>query len=416
MQIVHGDAVFRVAPGASPDYNSNNPLLRVLQMVERAGLAAERENYLMGSVQYLFPFEFLELWGPAAPASDVLDPRAQDSKTDFQKQNVRDFRAGDCHLVRGYASVDGWTGPFLRLSYRGGPDSRLSSASGHKLGERIKLWARVGALATEELLEVPYVPRTDRYELELWGYPGNELRERLDAKGREALERGELVARPDLVPGQLSDFERDALAERYVVQVAPGHAMHPVLPLHVEAAWADFGERFWDSREGANYQYEFNMVLRGWNHYLGVGISPNPHGGVGFLEYRNLLSNYGRYAGSGELGRSLQSWNFDATGRKDQAIRSEAFFSVDYMDLHLLKSRCGIGLHRHRDNQEIFFMMEGRAYMVVGDWCKMPARERCFEVRTLHSGELAMLKGGNLHGLMNAMDEDISLFMFGGYD
>jgi len=27
-----------------------------------------------------------------------------------------------------------------------------------------------------------------------------------------------------------------------------------------------------------------------------------------------------------------------------------------------------------------------------------------------------MLKGGNLHGLMNATDEDIQLFMFGGYD
>jgi len=37
-------------------------------------------------------------------------------------------------------------------------------------------------------------------------------------------------------------------------------------------------------------------------------------------------------------------------------------------------------------------------------------------VRTLRSGHLAMLKGGNLHGLINSTDEDISLFMFGGYD
>jgi hypothetical protein len=54
--------------------------------------------------------------------------------------------------------------------------------------------------------------------------------------------------------------------------------------------------------------------------------------------------------------------------------------------------------------------------MVVGDWCKMPERERCFEVRPLQSGHMAMLKGGNLHGLMNLTDEDASLFMFGGYD
>ena len=48
--------------------------------------------------------------------------------------------------------------------------------------------------------------------------------------------------------------------------------------------------------------------------------------------------------------------------------------------------------------------------------CKMPQRERLFEVRTLRAGHFAMLKGGNLHGLMNATDEDIHLFMFGGYD
>jgi hypothetical protein len=54
--------------------------------------------------------------------------------------------------------------------------------------------------------------------------------------------------------------------------------------------------------------------------------------------------------------------------------------------------------------------------MVVGDWCKMPERDRCLEVRTLESGHLAMLKGGNLHALMNPTDEPLSLFMCGGYD
>jgi hypothetical protein len=54
--------------------------------------------------------------------------------------------------------------------------------------------------------------------------------------------------------------------------------------------------------------------------------------------------------------------------------------------------------------------------MAVGDWCKFPERERCVEVRTLRAGELAMLRGGNLHGLMNPTDEDTLLMMFGGYD
>ena len=90
--------------------------------------------------------------------------------------------------------------------------------------------------------------------------------------------------------------------------------------------------------------------------------------------------------------------------------------AVEYMDLHVMKSRCGIGLHRHRDNQEAFLMMEGRGLMAIGDWAVHPRRERCLEIRTLRAGHLALLKGSQLHGLLNLTDEDASLFMFGGYD
>lgn len=54
--------------------------------------------------------------------------------------------------------------------------------------------------------------------------------------------------------------------------------------------------------------------------------------------------------------------------------------------------------------------------MVIGDWAKMPNRERCFEVRTLNPGHLTLLKGGNLHALINPTDQDMFVFMFGGYD
>jgi mannose-6-phosphate isomerase-like protein (cupin superfamily) len=112
----------------------------------------------------------------------------------------------------------------------------------------------------------------------------------------------------------------------------------------------------------------------------------------------------------------LRPWNFNAYGRKDLDVRRENFLAVDYMDLHILKPNCGIGLHRHRENQEAFLMLNGRGLMVIGDWCKLPERERCFEIRTLLPGSLTLLKGGQLHGLMNVTDEDGSLFMFGGYD
>jgi hypothetical protein len=104
---------------------------------------------------------------------------------------------------------------------------------------------------------------------------------------------------------------------------------------------------------------------------------------------------------------------FPAQGARE---RREAFFTVDYIDLHIVKPGCGIGLHRRRDNQEVFLPMEERAFMVVGDWCRMPNRERCLEVRTLSAGHMALLKGGNLYASINPTDEYLSLFMFGGYD
>ncbi len=416
MELVHSDQVFRVPGGTQPDYNRGNTLIRLLSVMETHGFACGRGQYLGETLEWLFPFDFLELYGPAGSNADQLDVGMQDNKTDFQKQNVRDFRLGDTVLCRGYVVAGLQIVPFLRISYRAGPDSLLARASGDVLGPTIKLHLKVGANATGQLIDVPYDPVSDRYAVELWGYPFGDLRSLLDPAGRDSLDRGALVVRNDLIQGTLGDFARDGLDDVHMVEVAPSHAMHPVLPLHVECAWADSSARFWDSRGGSNHHYEFAMIVRGWDQYLAAGVSPNPHGGVGFLEYRNLLSNYGRYAGRNELGREFDAWNFNAHGHKDHSNGAERFMAVDYMDMHLLKPECGIGLHRHRDNQEVFLMMDGRAYMVVGDWTLRPWRERCFELRTLRAGHFAMLKGGQLHGLMNPGDTDLSLFMFGGYD
>jgi len=421
MQIAHADEVIRVDPGTSPNYSTGNPLQKLLGLVQRLPLAAEREHYWPASLQHLIPFERLELYGPNSPNADVLDPRQQDDKQDFQKQNLRDFDTSDTTVTRGWVTAGGWTGLFLHLSYRGGPDSQLSRLAQGQLGESIKLWLQVGDAAVPEPVPVPYNETSDRYEVEFWGYGGDRqaLRQQLDHKGRQALDRGELRLDPDLVPGSSQDFAREAIAGQDLRQVAPANAMHPILPLHLAVAWADASEQVWDSRDGQNYQFAFNMILRGWEHFLQVGQTDNPHGGIGTLEFRNLLSNYFAFADTQALKCSLPWWSLDAFGRKGeqgQGERQEPFFPVNFMDLHALQPDCGIGLHRHRDNQEIFFMLAGRGLMVVGDWCQFPERERCFEVRTLSAGHLAMLSGGQLHALMNVTDETISLLMLGSYD
>jgi hypothetical protein len=421
MTIVSGDKVFCVKPPATTDYKPNNPLARLMSLLEAVELAAEREHYLLNQVQYLIPYDFLELYGPSGGQWDVIDPRNQDNKEDFQKQNIKDFRCTDTWLARGWATTRGdssdgdWTGPFLFLSYRAGPDSKLSQAAGHKLGPTTRVFVRIGK-GQGVKLDVPYNPSSGRYEVEIWGYSGTDLRSKLGKKGQTAFDRGGLVANPALVQGSFSDFNREGLDNRDMRTVAPNHLMHPVLPLTVELAWADKSETWWDSQNGTNYRYEFNMIYRGWDNFLQVGVSEAPHGGFGFLHFRNVLSNYFAFRDSGELGQDIEPWMFDGNGTKSPALRHQPFMAVQYMDLHVLKPECGIGIHRHRDNGEIFFLLSGTGIMVTGDWCQFPDRERAFEIRTLTAGSFSLLKPGNLHALFNVTDEDISLLMFGGYD
>ena len=447
MQIVESEIRNVVFSPQRPNYNENNPILRVVRAVERVQLAAPREAYLPDSLQYLFPYRDLALYSPAGNDAGVADPRGQENKEDFQKQNIADFKLRDLYLVRGYASAGNWVGPFLQVSYRGS-GTELERLNGGPLGPAIQMWIKVGNNAASSLVRLPYNEATDRYEVELWGFTGNDLGGALEGRARGAFDAGRLVARPDLIRGNYTDFRgapfdsdrenanRAQPDPQAVLTLgrAPDHAMHPVRALRVELAFTNANATQWDSLGGQNYRLEFNMLLRGWQNYLAVGVSPNPHGGIGYLEFRNLFSNYFGYERQrrgmlgnlweNELGRDLDWWNHDSNtwefgdrlNGKAGGSQRERFMAVDYMDLHLLQPECGIGVHRHRDNQEVFLMLHGKGMMVVGDWCQFPTRERCFEVRTMLAGDLTVCKTGQLHALYNKTDAPCELFMFGGYD
>lgn len=415
MEPVPTDPPALALSGKEPDYGLNNPLKRVIKVYEGIQLAAEREHYQQDELQALLPLESVRLYGPRPNNDQVLDFAKQDF-VDFQKQNVCDFTLGDSLIVRGWVTIDGWTGAFLRISYRGGPDSRLSQASGHTLGSSIKAFLKVGDTAAPQLLTLPYHPKSDRYELEIWADPGVPLATLLVDDALAAVQRGELITLPGVVWGTTQDFQRPEVDDKPMPYYKQGHLMHPVNPLRIELGWTDLTETYWDSRDGQNYVYEFCMIVRGWDNYLKVGPSSNPHGGIGTLQYRNLLSNYFEFQNSGELGRTPEPWSKDAFGSKDHGGRKEPFFAVDYMDLHVVHKNAGIGLHRHRDNQEIFMVLENEVVMMSGDWLEAPHRQRALEIRTLRTGHFAFLKAGQLHGLLNPTDEDVPFLMFGGYD
>jgi len=417
IQIVKEDVILDVT--GPINYNAQNPANKLLGAMEDAFVFAEDLScYLGDSLQYLFPFSHLVSYGPSGDQHAVTDPTQQDNKTDFQKQNVKDFILTDTCIIRGWVSLQGWTKPFVKISYRGDPDSILARTTQASLGTFIYAHLKIQENSAPDLIKVPYNEKTNRYEIEIWGYEGSDIDTQLSAKGIDALDKGLLIVRPDLVKGNIADFNREGLDNQDMYQVAPDNTMHPVLPLKIELAWCDQTQTHWDSQNGNNYHYTFDMLLRGWHNFIQVGVSSSPHGGTGFLHYRNLMSDYKPYSDMSEIARPLMPWMFDANGNKgaQQTVAIENFFAVSYIDLHILKPECIIGLHRHRDNQEMFHLLSGKAYMVMGDWNKFPDRERAFEIRTLLPGSFTLLKAGQLHSLINALDMDATLLMLGGYD
>jgi len=331
MDIIHSDTYVSLSPEQHPNYNDSNPLLKLMSLIETMQLSEKRQYYPAEDLQYLVPIEHLDIYGPSGSDYQILDPMQQDNKLDFQKQNIKDFITTDTFLIRGIVSLDNWTGPFIRISYRGGPDSQLSqlaSQNGETLGDHIKMWIKIGNDATNDLVIVPYNPINNRYEIELWGYNklDSNIKDKLSDKGKKSIESGELQIRPDLIHGSMDDFKREVLDDKDVSLISPDNVMHPILPLHIEVAWTDNSSKYWDSKHGDNYQYEFNMKVRGWKNFIGIGNSSNPHGGIGFLEYRNLFSNYGKYSHLMDLSRKLESWNFNAFGNKNHANNPENFF------------------------------------------------------------------------------------------
>ena len=78
-----------VPPGESINYDSNNPLIRVIREVEAIRLAGTGECYLADSVQYLFPVRDLALYGPMGDQWQVRRIRPDGAISDVEHCSAR---------------------------------------------------------------------------------------------------------------------------------------------------------------------------------------------------------------------------------------------------------------------------------------------------------------------------------------
>src|SRR2546430_17608773 len=109
MDIVHTDSVFRVEPGTTPNYNKGSSLVALMNILDSTQLACDREWYLRDHLQYLFPYEYLELYGPQAGDANILDPAPQGNKTDFPNQNNKSVPTSATYGTSGQCRTGEWT-------------------------------------------------------------------------------------------------------------------------------------------------------------------------------------------------------------------------------------------------------------------------------------------------------------------
>jgi len=71
-----------------------------------------------------------------------------------------------------------------------------------------------------------------------------------------------------------------------------------------------------------------------------------------------------------------------------------------FVDYAVLPPGTSIGLHRHNQDEELYFILEGEGLMTVND-------ERC----RVTKGDLILNPPGGIHGLVNDSDRDLHLLV-----
>jgi len=196
-----------------------------------------------------------------------------------------------------------------------------------------------------------------------------------------------------------------------VCTVSPDCAMHPLRPLQIEVAWVDESENTGTLRAGRITTTSSTWWSAAGTPYLQGGRQfQSARRKSGVLHYRICVELL-RIRRQRELGRTVEPCIRPRPQGSRRAVGG--FCSLDYMDLHILKNNCGIGLHRQPRQPGDIFPARRSGGDGYRDWCKSPQRERCFEVRTLQAALLAA-QAGRPARAHERNGRDITLLMSAG--
>jgi hypothetical protein len=278
------------------------------------------------------------------------DPSLATDGRESTKEALRSYRLGDFAIVKGYVNFGGLASNFLRVETGRRDTNAVEVVIG---GETRRARLNSGAV-------------------EFWN-------------AAEGVNIAGVVADPQFPPGNPLDYHPSRVKTTTWEAGDRNDINHPLRPAPIAIRWLDSAGRM-----SSEHKLAYKMIRRGEESFRSSRWSQNPHGGTG----------------------STESTVFYVSDFKDPD-RLPPAFTAKYMQYVRFGPSASIGIHRHREFFDAFWVTAGSGMGVVIDGVPLDGTERTVEMRRLRAFEGMIARPGQFHGILRDTPEPLEMFAFG---
>ncbi len=362
---------------AQPDYDRDNPIATLTQRAKSIALAAGPDLYVADSLHYIFPLASFGL--PSEDPALATDGRAS------TKEALRSYRLGGYYLVKGLVNFGGSRRNFLRI----GSTGPLANA----------------AAVEVQLNDVRRQTRMHAGAVEFWNLSSDAV-DSLPDTVRHAVKDGGVVLDAAFPPGNPLDYQPSRVKGTIWDAGDRNDINHPLRAVKIRLRFLDSGGKTLASHEAA-----FKMIRRGFDSFRSSRWSNNAHGGTGSIE--STVFYVSEFNDPDHILRDVAAGRPLSNGEAAPASAIERFFPAKYMQYIRFGPSASIGIHRHKDFLDAFWVTKGSGMGVLLDAQPFGGAEPTAELRRLRAFEGMIVRPGQMHGILRDTDEPLEMFAFG---
>jgi hypothetical protein len=375
------------ALGAGPDYDRDNPIVTLTQRARSVRLASEADLYVADSLQYLFPL--------ASYGLPSEDPKLAHDGRGSTQEALRAYKLGPFFAVKGLINFGGTPRNFLKIGYS------AAGLSGKDQGP-LTVEATVNGLARK--VAMPFDAAQGCYTVEFWGLAPSHAAD-LPASAKAAVDGKRILLDPEFLPGNPLDYQPSRARNTWKAGDEKD-INHPLRPARIVLTFTTA-----NGKTDGPHTVAFKMVCRGFENFVSDHWGNNPHGGTGSTE--SILFYNAESTDPDHILREVAPGHPLANGSPATSATTERFFPVKYMMYVRFGPSASIGIHRHKDFMDSFWVTRGSGMGVVADAVPLDGAEPTVELRHLRAFEGMIARPGQMHGLLRDTSEPLEMFAAG---